>query len=133
MHAAVRAGLAYFALVFAAGFLLGTLRVLLVAPMAGELVAVLVELPFMLAISWLVCRWLIQRFAVPPETGPRFAMGSIAFVLLVAAEACLALTLFGQSFAAFLTGFDHLPGQVGLAGQIAFALMPLIEGMVHKR
>lgn len=41
------AGLAYFAVVFAAGFALGVLRVLFAMPILGETVAVLFELPVM--------------------------------------------------------------------------------------
>ncbi|MEL7429628.1 MAG: hypothetical protein AAFN43_06475 [Pseudomonadota bacterium] len=45
------AGAAYFAIVFAAGFILGAARTFLLAPVAGEMLAVLVELPFILAVS----------------------------------------------------------------------------------
>lgn len=47
------AGLAYFTLVFAAGFALGTARVLVLLPGVGETTAVLLELPLILTVSWL--------------------------------------------------------------------------------
>ena len=51
---AAAAGDAYFALVFAAGFLLGSIRVLIIIPRSGEAVVVGLELPIMLAVSWIV-------------------------------------------------------------------------------
>ena len=63
------AGLAYFGIVFATGFALGTLRVLAVTPRLGENAAVLLELPIILTLSWVACRWLISRFDVP-RIGP---------------------------------------------------------------
>jgi hypothetical protein len=133
MQQALKAGIAYFAIVFAAGFLLGTLRVMALAPLFGETAAVLLELPVMLAVSWVACRWSVRKFAVPPQPAPRLLMGASAFVLLMIAEALLAIILFKQSPAQFLAGFGHLAGQLGLAGQLAFAAMPAIEGLLHRR
>jgi len=133
MNAAWKAGAAYFLLVFAAGFLLGTVRVMLLAPALGETIAVLMELPVMLAISWFTCRLLVQRFSVPATASARLAMGVGAFIYLMLAEAILAITLFGESLAQFIADFSDLPAQLGLAGQIAFALMPLFERTLAKR
>lgn len=59
----IRPGIAYFALVFVLGFLLGTVRTLFVrdAPAAGRLLGVLIELPIMLSASWFLCRYVIRR------------------------------------------------------------------------
>ena len=43
----IKAGIAYFALVFGAGFVLGMIRVPFLVPRLGERVAELVEMPFM--------------------------------------------------------------------------------------
>ena len=58
---ATRAGAAYFAIVFAVGFVLGALRVTFLAPAVGPLPAVALELPVMLAASWWTCGWLMRR------------------------------------------------------------------------
>jgi len=49
----LRAGVLYFALVFGAGFALGTIRTLWTAPSFGTRTAELMEMPIMLAVSGL--------------------------------------------------------------------------------
>lgn len=127
-EAAIGAGIAYFAVVFAAGFVLGTIRTLLLVPRFGAVPAVLVELPFMLAIAYAACRWLVSRLSVSPAFGPRLAMGVVAFVLLIAAELALSVLLFGGSVAGFTAGLFTPAGALGLAGQVVFAALPLAVG-----
>ena len=43
----IKAGMTYFALVFGAGFLLGSIRVPFLVPRLGERAAELIEMPFM--------------------------------------------------------------------------------------
>lgn len=126
---AVRAGAFYFAVVFAAGFILGTARVLLLAPRLGELLATVLELPLMLAISWLASGKLIARFRIPPRTEPRLTMGAVAFALLMLAEVLLSVTLFERSMNEFVEGLATPQGMLGFAGQLLFALMPLLHRM----
>lgn len=124
---AFRAGVAYFAIVFAAGFIFGTIRVLAVAPLTGATIAVLIELPFMLTFAWFVCRRLGRRFALPPSIRSGFVMGVTAFILLMIAEYMLARALGGVSLQTYLAEFLTLPGAIGLAGQVGFAVMPLLQ------
>ena len=109
--------------------MLGTLRVTLLVPILGELAAVLLELPVMLAVSYLACRWLVRRFQVPARAAERLTMGAIAFACLMLGEAALAVAVFGQSLPAFLATFSQTPARLGLAGQLVFAVMPLIVSM----
>lgn len=127
MKAAATAGTVYFAIVFAAGFVLGSLRVLVVAPALGAVLAVALELPLMLAISWVVCRWSVRHYAVPAAYGLRLTMGAIAFLLLIAAEMLLAVSMFGQTIPQFLAAYGSAEGALGLIGQIAFAAFPLLQ------
>ena len=124
---ALKAGAAYFAVVFAAGFGLGVIRTLFVIPRVGETAAVLIEAPVMLAISWLVARRLVRAFAVPDPAGARLLMGAVALVLTLAAEAGLSVLLFGrtldQHFESYLTG----AGALGLIAQIGFAVIPWLQ------
>jgi len=124
---ALRAGLAYFVLVFALGFVLGALRVLFLQPALGATAAVLIELPLMLAASWWVCAWLLRRFAVPSVGTTRLVMGGCAFALLLLAEFALGTMVFAQSPAMFFAGFRAPHGWLGLLGQLGFALMPWLQ------
>lgn len=124
---AVAAGAAYFAIVFAAGFALGAVRTLFLAPMTGETIAVALELPLMLAISWLACRAEIRRFAVPDARAPRLLMGGSAFALLIIAETLLATLLFDRSLSEIGEAWTTAAGALGLGGQIAFAVFPLLQ------
>jgi vacuolar-type H+-ATPase subunit I/STV1 len=124
----IAAGLAYFAIVFAAGFVLGTIRTLVLVPRIGAVAAVLVELPLMLAIAVVVCRWLVSRLAVSPSFGPRLVMGVVAFVLLMAAELALSILLFAGTVDGFIAALGTPAGALGLAGQVAFAAMPMAVG-----
>lgn len=61
----IKAGLAYFALVFGAGFVLGALRVSFLAPRFGERIAELSEMPLMFVVIVIAARFIMRRFAVP--------------------------------------------------------------------
>ncbi len=125
MLAAIRAGLLYFLSVFAVGFLLGTIRTLVLVPRLGPLLSVALELPLMLLASWWLCGVVLRRIPVPPAALLRLTMGVTAFLLLMLAELVLAVWGFGQSSAAYWAGFAAPAARLGLAGQIAFALLPL--------
>jgi hypothetical protein len=53
--------LAYFAAVFAVGFVLGVGRELVVRPHLGTLASIMVEAPAMLLASWAAARWVVRR------------------------------------------------------------------------
>jgi hypothetical protein len=127
MIRAALAGLAYFGVVFAAGFGLGTFRVLVLAPTLGEIAAVLFELPIILAVSWVACRWLIKRFDVQKLVSARLVMGGIAFAVLLVAEIGVSVFGFGRSLSAHLEQYRELSTLIGLAGQVAFASFPIIQ------
>lgn len=127
MSNAARAGAHYFAIVFAAGFILGTIRVLLVLPHMGETAAVLLELPVMLTLSWIVCARLVRGFSVPGTAGARLLMGALAFALLMTAEAAVSIIGFGRSLAQHLAAYRALGAQLGLLAQLSFAAIPVIQ------
>ncbi|MEN0651778.1 MULTISPECIES: hypothetical protein [Hyphobacterium] len=123
----VRAGALYFALVFAAGFVLGAFRTLWLAPRVGDFAAVAVELPVMLAVAWLACGAVLRWVNPGQGIEARAIMGLFAFALLMIAELALALTFGVPSVAAWLADLVTAPGLLGLAGQIAFANFPLVR------
>ena len=118
----LKPALAYALPVFAVAFILGALRVTLIAPHIGPLAAVALELPLVLALSWLVAGRVLQRW---PQT-PRLDMGLASFLLLMLLEFGTALAL-GQTPGQFLTAMATPPGALGLAGQIGFGLIPLVR------
>jgi hypothetical protein len=128
-RAAVLAGAAYFALVFALGFLLGTVRTLFVqdAASASRLTGVLIELPVMLVASWFLCRQAVRRFHVAPAPGPRATMGGVAFALLLLAELGVGALLFGRTPVQHLALYRDASYAVGLGAQVAFAIMPWLQ------
>lgn len=126
-----RAGVAYFALVFAAGFALGVVRTLWLEPALGAVTAVALELPVILAASWFAARWLVARHAIAAG-GPRVVMGAVAFALLLGAECSLA-ALQGGNAADFVAAFARPERMLGLAGQFAFACFPLLQPAVRRR
>lgn len=127
MERAAKAGALYCAVVFAAGFVLGVLRVLLVAPLAGELAAVAVEAPVMLAVTWTTCGWLTDRLDVSQRFLDRLLIGGVALVLLAAAEATVALATHGDAAQRFLESQGRTAVLLGLTAQLAFAVFPWLQ------
>ena len=124
MTPTVKAAFAYVLPVFAAAFLLGALRVTLIAPRLGALAAVALEVPLVLAVSWGCAGRVLRRWQL--TTVPRAVMGSLAFAILMVLELLTALA-FGQSPTLFLAAMTTPPGALGLAGQIGFGLIPFLR------
>jgi len=119
-----RSGVTYFALVFAAGFVFGILRQLVLVPLIGATVAVAVEAPMILAVSAVVARWRVK--AVDADASDAVAIGMIALVLLLVAEALLAGPVRGWDFGQWLRHFSEPDGTLSLLLYLAFAAMPWI-------
>ncbi len=128
-----RSALLYVCLVFFAGTVLGILRRLVVEPLIGPLPAVLLELPLMLALSWLALKLALFIRPVDPEAVPRLAMGALAFGLLMLAEFLLSRLFTGADLSAFLRALVRPEGMAGLTGQAMFGLMPFLEGVLIRR
>lgn len=119
----VVAALGYWAAVFALGFVLGSIRTMWLAPRLGLLPATLIELPIMLAASWLIARQIVRRIALR-SPAQALAMGMIAFALLMASELAVGLTVFGVDVTQWAVDLIAPNGLPGFAAQVAFALMP---------
>jgi len=120
----LKAAVAYFALVFGAGFALGTIRVLWIVSRLGTRMAELMEAPIMLAITIVVARWVVRRLAVPPKLSSRLGMGCIALFLLLLAEISLVLYLRGMSISEYLASRDPISGTVYYAELGILAFIP---------
>ena len=126
------AGAGLFGLVFAAGFVLGTIRELAVRPDAARLL----ELPVMIALSWLAARWILRR-AGPGSAIWQFEVGLVAFLLLMAAELALGILLLGGSLSAFIADLFTLTGLLSFLAQALLIVMPRLAasgtGSSHDR
>jgi hypothetical protein len=122
----VKAGVLYFALVFGAGFVLGTIRTLWIVPRLGTRMSELMETPIMLVISIVAARWTVLRLAVPSVPSARLVMGGIALVLMLVAEFGFVLWLRGISIRDYLATRDPVSGTVYCVMLVVFAIMPLL-------
>ncbi len=124
----IRAGFAYFAIVFALGFALGTIRVFGGAEALGEITFILIELPIMLLAGFVTARYLVRRYAIA-TVAHAIGMGLLAFSLLMTAElALVGMFAPGDPIAAahrWIASLGAPPGIFGFLGQIAFGLMPV--------
>lgn len=124
MTPTVKAAFAYALPVFAFAFAVGTLRVTLIAPALGPLPAVALEIPLVLAVSWVVAGRTLARW--PLLAMQRLGMTLLAFAVLMGLELITALA-FGQLPGQFLAAMTTPAGALGLTGQISFALIPLLR------
>ncbi|HWX29862.1 MAG TPA: hypothetical protein VNZ53_20785 [Steroidobacteraceae bacterium] len=129
----IKAGVAYAVTVFAIGFLLGTARVLLLAPRVGSTIAVSVETPIILAASWYVSGIWMKRLVVGAEIRTRILVGAVAFVTLMILEIALSISLFHRSVGEYLAGLRSPAGAIGFAAQVCFATFPLLNVIAHPR
>ena len=93
----LKAGILYLALVFGAGFVLGTIRTLWAVPRFGTRIAELMETPIMFVVTILAARWIVRRLTVPPKPLSRLGMGCVGLALMLVAEFTLVLWLWGLS------------------------------------
>ena len=128
----IKAGLAYFALVFGAGFALGALRVSFLVPRFGERISELSEMPLMFAVIVAAARFVMRRFTVPSSIPAHLGIGLLALGLLLAAEFLLAVVSQDQSLADYVASRDPVSGSVYLAMLVLFALAPAFIGKTGR-
>jgi hypothetical protein len=124
----LRAGAVYFALVFGAGFVLGTVRVLWVVGRVGTRTAELLEAPLMLAVTVLAARWVARRLGNRRTPSRLLAVGGLALALLLSCELTVVLWLQGMTIRQSVASRDPVGGAVYLAMLGVFAVMPALLG-----
>lgn len=132
-RAASWAGIAYTGGVFAFAFAVGTIRVTLVAPLLGTLLAVVLEAPIVLAVSWRVSLWCTRRFSVNPDSRSRVLMGAVAFSVLMLLELGFSVLVFGETVDQYLAKYGSTPGVIGLVMQVCFATLPWVQCHLGSR
>ena len=116
----LRAGSTYVALVFAAGFLLGSIRVPFLVPRLGERNAELLEAPVMLAVIFFASRYVVRRFAFGANAA--VLVGLVALALLVGAELVL-----GAAMGRGPLDRDPVSGSVFGASLLLYAALPWLH------
>lgn len=122
----LKASVLYFALVFGAGFVLGTIRILWIAPSSGTRNAELMEAPIMLVVTILAARWVVRFLSLPPRAGTRLSVGFIALGFMLGAEFTFVLWLRGVTIGEYLASRDPVSGAVYIVMLGVFAIMPLL-------
>jgi hypothetical protein len=126
------AGFAYTLGVFVFAFAVGTIRVTLVAPRLGTLLAVIIEAPIVLAVSWRVSLWCTRRFNVSRDTRARILMGTVAFAVLMLLELGFSVLGFGETVNHYFAKYTSTPGVIGLVMQGCFATLPWIQSHLRS-
>lgn len=119
------AAFVYFFLAFAAGFILGIPRTLLIEPWLGPIGAVAIEAPIMLIVCWLASGWVLRRFAPRVSVAGRAAVGLLWLALLLSAELVVGLWVRKLHFEEVIAGYAGAPGLMGLTIQAICATFPL--------
>lgn len=124
----LKAGAFYFALAFAAGFVLGMIRTLWIAPALGARTAELIEEPIMFGISILAARWVVRCLRFPPDYAGRLAFGCIAFGLMLVVEFTFVLWIRGLTLREYFAHRDPISGTTYFLTLAAFAVVPFFVG-----
>jgi len=124
-----KAGILYFVIVFAGGFVFGTIRVAWLVPQLGERNAELLEMPLMLIVTLLAARWVIHHLSLPSSPRLLLRVGLFALALLMGAEFTFVLGLRGLTFSEYLAGRDPVSGTAYLVMLGFFTLMPCLLGL----
>jgi membrane protein implicated in regulation of membrane protease activity len=120
-------GVVYFCLVLAAGFGLGTIRVLWVVPRAGPRWAEILEAPLMLVAIYLAARFVTRRYKAAHSREYLYS-GCLALTFMLITEFTVVLGLRGISISEYLQGRDPVAELVYVVMLVIFAVMPWLIG-----
>jgi hypothetical protein len=122
----VAAGAAFALLLLLAGTIFGVVRVLVLAPQFGEVEALAIELPAMLAIAWVLAGRLVRRLP-RPDPGARATLAASAALLFFAGEIGFGWAFSGQPPATWAAGLARPAALAGFAAQLAALAMPILR------
>lgn len=122
----------YFVLVFGAGFVLGTVRVLLLVPLLGERTAEVLEMPLMLGVIVFAARWIVRHRLDDHRLISMLSFGFIAMGLVLIADLAVGMRLRGLSATEVFLNRDPVSGAAYYAALLLFAVMPTIVTRVRQ-
>jgi hypothetical protein len=129
---ALKAGVSYFVLVFAVGWVLGPIRELWALPHFGRVAAMLSEAVIMLIAMMVAAQWVIRRFEVPQTVSDTLSLGLTAIGLLFPAEIAGVVWVRGLSFQEYLASFVTGPGVISLLMFLVFGAMPTLVALLIR-
>lgn len=121
----LRVAALYFLLVFGAGFILGTGRVLILVPLIGERTAELLEMPLILGVIVATARWVV-RHKLDGRQSSALSVGFIAMGFVLLADLAVGMWLQGMSASDVFLNRDPVSGTAYYAALLLFAVMPAI-------
>ena len=119
---------AYGSLGFAAGFLFGALRQLVLIPAFGERTGHLIEFPMVTLAVFGIGVWVGTK-----STAPALAIGLLGVTLLIAFESTMSLGFAGLSLSDYLAGYDMTRGALFPFGLAVMAMAPLAGRRLARR
>lgn len=125
---AVKAGVVYFVLMFAVGWILGPIRELWAVPHFGRVEATVVEAILMLIAMVVAARWAIRRFEVPHTFASTLSMGLISIGLLFPAEIAGIVWVRRLSVQEYTASLVTIPGNISLGLFLLFTAIPIVVG-----
>ena len=128
----LKAGVIYFLLLFALGWIMGPIRELWAVPRFGRMTALLVEAIIMLIAMIVAAGWVTLRFDVPRTLGSTIPVGLVALAILAPAEIAGVLWVRGQSLQDYTASFVTAPGVISLVMFVLFAAMPTLVTLVRR-
>jgi len=126
MSRIIKLGLIYFSLVFATGFLLGTIRVLFIVPEIGERYAELIEMPIMLFAIYLSAKFIVGKMKEGESARTYLYIGMLSLIILLMFEFTVVLGLQGVSIKQYLASRDPVSGTTYVLSLIIFMVMPVL-------
>lgn len=121
------AAVIYFLLVFAAGLLMGPLRVLWLEPVLGEFLAVLCETPLLVIAMWYGAGAASRISRLQSGVGLHLVVGLTALAFQLVADTAVGFGLRGMVLGDQLAYFSTPAGAVYAASLVLFALMPALR------
>ncbi|CAN5905923.1 hypothetical protein BH11PSE1_BH11PSE1_25940 [soil metagenome] len=122
-EAARTPGVVYGLALLASGWILGPLRVLLVAPLVGSFAAVFFEAPLMIAVMVLTVRWLARHHWIGSRRNDRVTVGLVGAGIVLLGEGAGGRLMTGGWGS--LNTFTTPEGLIGLLLVSAAALTPV--------
>ncbi|MFN0262833.1 hypothetical protein ACKTEK_03045 [Tepidamorphus sp. 3E244] len=128
----VQLGLLYGVLGFAAGFVFGALRELVLIPHLGERFGQQVEFPLVAGAVAIIGCWMARRFGERRSAAWLLGLGVLGVATLVAIESVFSLVILGRLLEDYLASYDLTAGSLFPVGLAIMALAPVFSRSMER-